>query len=371
MNFKKTIKLSMLAATLLFPLKSFAEQPTFKFTPLLNKSLVTFNNFQLVKADMSGWTALTNGAAKGGGSISSDGTYTILAVRGGDNDIYLTPFNPNSFGLIDSSAWTGLGINANSEPQCSAFKVIISSVTNHNIKCLYLGATGNALIRGTAYDGKSFAQIYLTQDNMGGKNAGAAPSFLAAPDNQALQVGTKTYMNLAVWDGAKSLFVKRAGEGFSISGSYIPDGVTDWKKLNFPVEGPVGCYQMGGSFGQCALTVDGKRIRVIKFNDAESEPSVNAVSPDYAGGVNGRPTIASVGAGKFVVAVRAGDGKLIQIVYNSNTKSFVGGWKSEGGFVTKGSSPSCVGVGSNATCVIQGADGKLYAKKLSNSASGL
>jgi hypothetical protein len=234
--------------------------------------------------------------------------------------------------------------------------------TFHTIACAFLGAKGNALYM-TGTDDKSLS--IAAPDDLGGQNAGAAPTFLKLPLMQSGNAGGYSLFDFGVWDGGKALFVRRHGWGLAITGfPYQAPGSTEWTKLAMPFDTAPGC-----DAGTCIM-VDGNHIRALTIPGNGGNPSIAAVSGDLAAGITGKPAVVGIGAGKHLVLVRGKDGKAYRTVYVSGSNSFSGGWKDEGGYINAGASPTCVAQGAQALCVIQGNDGRLYAKLLAGT-SGL
>ena len=204
---------------------------------------------------------------------------------------------------------------------------------------------------------------------MGGSNAGAAPTVVDRIEwskNKETSVEEVT-AHFAVWDGKSALFFKR--DGWKLGPDYLDpaDGATSWGKLPDAFYGPIGCSPVAFGGGVCA-SVDNERVRVGLL-DKDGKYTVRAMSPKLPG-LTGRPAVIFLGADKYIIVARGPGGRVHRISYVSDPDKFGTSWKDEGGFITKGSSPTCAKVANQAVCVVQGGDGKLYAKAIS-AGSGL
>ena len=331
------------------PLKIIPFQPLLTFVPL--------------PADMTGWTAITSGPSKGGASLATHNGATFLFVRGGDDDIYAAPFDPAHIAPVASSNWTAFGVKTTSEPECRTYERKFDGVVYQEGVCAYLGASGNAMYRGFGIETKIVTGLQPT--DMGGSHAGAAPTFLKAPAMGGVENASYiTYLQFGVWDGASGLFVKNDGwaVGFGAIGP-SPDA-TKWAKLTTAFAGAPGCAD-----DICAV-ISGKHVQLVKIWGDGRAPQMLGVSADLDAAPSGKPTVVVMSGYKAAVVVRGADGHVQEAFFDSSKDTFTGGWHDEKGYITKGSTPACTSVNTQPVCVVQGGNGKLYARALTG-ASGL
>lgn len=307
---------------------------------------------------MSGWTSLTNGATGGGAALAEGPYHKIIVVRGADDNLYAAFFNPLAPRKIESSEWRQLISGARSEPVCA-------SPTTSLIGCTYLGDNGKIVYTTLADAQASLARTGM--GDLGGQGAGAAPTITAGPGKSA---SIPFYMDVAVWNGQGNLLARRYATQFALMGmTEAPvgtNGNSSWTTLPTPVFGPVGCAEK-----RCAMVTGNKQILILTISNPNQKPTIEVPAPKLDGGASGRPALVKLASGKYAVVVRSdADGTLRHITYDGQKEAFDGGWVSEGGFVMSGSSPACLATNEQATCVIQGQDGRIYAKALST-ASGL
>lgn len=331
--------------------------------------LVTFKyvlTYIPIAADMSGWSVVTNGPAKGGGSLIKADGKLFLAARGADDDIYVAPFDPANLVPQPESAWRSFGVQSTSEPNCNAAHNVPGSDSGWGL-CAFLGQSGNALF--ASFQAAATGVWKIDTVDMGGSKAGAAPTVVDRVEwvNDKVDGTQEVTAHFAVWDGKSGLFFKR--DGWKLGPDYLDPaaGATSWQKLPSAFFGPIGCspYAFGG--GVCA-SVDNERIRIGSL-DIDGKYTESAVSPALAG-LTGRPALVYLGSDKYIVVARGKGGKVHKISYVKDPDKFGPAWKDEGGFITQGSSPTCASVATQAVCVVQGGDGKLYAKAIS-AGSGL
>ena len=315
-------------------------------------------NFPIVPADMTGWSARTVGATKGGGTLVQGEGRALLIARGADDYLYVTPIDPAGQGQVASSAWAALSDKSASEPACVDYRSTWQGKTHNNIVCAFLGTAGNARYRFLGDDGTKVGSSF--EMDMGGKNAGAAPTLLRKPKINDGGFGSSHEYEFGVWDGQSGLFTRTVG-WFIAPGAGNAIGLTDWKKLQTPFTSAPGCAD------SICVTHDGARARIVELKGDGSEPVEKATSPNLAGGLTGKPAVVALPNNTYAVVVRGLGGAVYQIFYNSKTNAFSTAWKSEGGFIAKGATPSCIAVNVQPVCIIQGNDGRLYSKGLASS----
>lgn len=330
-----------------------------KRQPLKIQPFTYVINFPLLPADMTGWSTRTAGPTKGGGVFVKSTNRILLFARGADDYLYAAPIDPVGQGPVASSAWVSTGDKSTSEPACIGYPYQWQNETHTGIVCAFLGSDGNALWR---YLGDQGDQLFASwQLDMKGKNAGAAPTILDAPEVVSGLGGSSHYYGFGVWDGKSALFTRSAGWLVALS-SGGANAKTKWTKLSTPFTAPPGC-----ALDLCVMH-DGQKASIIVLKGDGSEPVLKGASPALEGGITGKPAIVALPNSKYSVVVRGPKGVVHQIVYDAKAGTFTDAWKNEGGYITAGSSPNCIAVNVQPVCVVQGGDGKLYSKGLASSA---
>ncbi len=350
------------------PVVKVRAQKPWQMPPLiLVKKPLVYYNAGFFSGDMTGWTPITNGASKGGASMIQTANGSYIITRGGDNGIYIAPFDPGQPAVIDSSAWTLLNEGATSEPSCVYVPTkdyeksgyLMSGIS----RCGFLGATGNALVSETYWNIDGMENGFW--DELYGENGGAAPTIISGPVEAYVGPGAfLTQYGVVVWDGATGLFqesVAYQSKGFG--GNRTKDWV-DWTKKPDAITSPPGCVIVGPAYSVCAVATDDNRVHIIEFG-APGEPItwLSAVSDVMPDGLSGKPALVRLKSGRVAIVMRTKKGTLAQALYDYSD-GFTGGWKNEGGFVIAGSTPTCLARNEQPVCVIQGNGGKLYAKAL-------
>ena len=315
------------------------------------RTLPPFLKFIPIQADMTGWTPIS-GVSKGGASIATTKGDNYLFVRGGDDDIYAVKFDPANIGPIPASAWSALNVKSTSEPECR-----IAASGKEGI-CAFLGDKGNAEYQLMAVDDGQVRYSYYGVHDMGGSNAGAAPTFLETPVSGTDNKVYGLHLRFGVWDGKQTLFVREDGYKIGLGGTGPWNADAQWEKMSGTVSGPVGCAD-----DTCAFISGGVIQLVITYHDLTA-PMTFGKSPALPVAPQGKPAVVLMPAGKSAVVVRGADGHVYEAFFDRGHGTFNGGWHDEKGYIAAGSSPTCTAVNTQPVCVIQGSDGRLYAKML-------
>ena len=328
-------------------------------------------------ANMDGWTPITNTATRGGASLYSFKGQMTIATTGSDNTLYLAPFNAVKPVLISSLDWENLDeVTFTSQPECQASQRYTDKPDDYEVVCLGLGTAGNARL--ALIGRQASATKVLIDADLGGHDAGSAPAYIIPPTYSAgIPMADTPYFKqnfdstIAVWGGANAkLFIARVS-----AGNYPEklDSVPNWKirdavKWDVPAEpftGVPGCSKTLNQAVCAAATADGK-IRVFPVLSYGALTPLNwkgASSAPLDAGLSGEVALEQTKAGRSVILARGKDGKLYQTVWNGSTFS---AWKPEGGYMIARTRPACVTINEAAVCVVQGSDGRLYAKQLSS-----
>lgn len=338
--------------------------------------------------DMGDWTPLTQGAPLGGASVLRlrDGSGRVV-VRGADSYLYVAAIDlAEPGGPIAASAWVKTGAVAQSEPHCQPFLIPDSL---GDMLCGYLGPGGSARL-----SFMNLAEGYGEMVDLGGQNAGFRPTVLANPNwhlaapfpRLGSTGGLYRKYELIVWDGSVSAFrlyretIQPPIPGGPSDGPFTP-AVTatevsgDWTKMDAFYPTPMACLSI---FPACAIGTTPGNIRLVYAgltDDLSDAPVQTFFTPAVPGGLslNVAPAYLDTASGGLVIVVRSNDGRIRQSILSANaagTALIAGPWIDEGGFTRSGSGISCVASNEQPTCFVQGADGRIYWKKL-GTASGL
>ncbi len=303
------------------------------------------------KGSMDGWTALTDTATLGGASLLTAYGHTDIITTGADGSLYAASFDPAAPALIASWVYQPGGLV--SEPHCGGYSKTGNPADPVYILCAGLTAAGTAkLIALDDHTGFNYENAI----DLGGKSGPAAPNFLTPPALTFTASGWSHYFSYDV--------------GVVVNGkiwqTHVRDAdpATPWQALNetfraAPVCARAVCY---------TPTANGSALRALPFSDGNTAAvtfgAPLATSPDAPVALSGEVAFINVQANLAVVVARGADSQLYQIAFDTANKVFAGGWKPDGGIVPANSWPSCVAVNQKPVCVIQGPDGKLYAKTL-------
>ncbi len=345
-------------------------------------------DFKLIQfASMDGWTAISNAATRGGASLYTFKGATTVVTTGSDNTLYAAPFDPASPGMIASPNWENIeGVTFYSEPHCQADQRAKDKPGDYELICLGLGQAGNAVAAMFSHYDGDFGFLIGPED-LGGQGAPSAPVFLTPPSFGVglPKPGAPYFVELfdfaaGVWGGSNGeVFTDPVKAGLYTSQAsnletWHIDNPRTWMVLKSTYSGVPGCavtFSTAMPTLCAAPTADGK---VRLFAPGSNANLVEAQflagdSPALPAGLSGETAVAQTKTGRYVVLARGKDGKLYQIDYTMSTKAF-SAWKPEGGYMIAHTQPSCVTVNETAICVVQGSDGRLYARQL-NSAGAL
>ncbi len=313
------------------------------------------------KATMDGWTALTDTATLGGASLYSFEGHAGIVTTGGDGGLYIASFNPAAPAAV--TAWSFQPGGLVSEPHCKPFKRQQDQAGQYRIACVGLTAAGAAKaveLRDTGGFGYDFAL------DLGGKSGPDAPNFVGDPHEQYLGYAGYGQLHFEFDTGVTvngALWVSRyrddigAGAWSTVAGAFRATPVTSSENLFTP-------------------TAKGTAIQVLPVVPTPVIPVGSNLPPPYtlkaavatsplAGvALSGEMAAVTVQSNLVVVVARGEDAQLYQIAFDTKNNAFIGSWKADGGVVPAHTWPSCVAANQKPVCVIQGADGKLYAKTL-------
>jgi len=341
-----------------------------------------------VQFDMTGWTALTQGATKGGAEVVTTGAgQGFLLVRANDDGLYAASVNAaNPSGPLATSAWSLIRSGVAGEVDCVA-----SALTPSAFTCATLAGGGSAevldIVAGTS--GFAVDEAY----NLGGANAGARPTLLPGAyesrDAATVKADLVPRVRLMVWDGNAGLFLRTQHATVFHANPFVPMGgnphlqnvTTDaWARAALPFSATPACKSASSAVIPivfCAWrTLLDNQLAMTRQTFFWQDPPDTGVWkpvmgwPKLAGGVSGAPELVVLKSGRLAAVVRGNDGHIKQAVYDTSTQKFIGTWKDEGGYAMAGSAISCTAAGEQPVCTIQGGDGRIWAKKLS-AASGL
>ncbi len=351
--------------------------PTTTYVPV--KPVTPVVTVIAIVPDMTGWTQISPRATLGGATLFSINGKTFVITTASDHALYMAPIDPAAPALIPSAAWeTMSGTESTfSEPHCMTAKAGGDALENYKLLCLVLGAGGNAIL--ASYDHTDQFH-YLGWTNLGGHEAGGAPEFMGPARAMGNLPSQQPYYKLqfsfpvGVWGGANGqLFADRI-----VTGDLVTPGLpgTKWVTAQpaWPVQrngymGVPGCAVSDGYGAFCALVnADGtvSDFDVPVSDDAVVIAPAANVSPVLPGGLSGEIAAVMTHGGRLDIVARGKNGQLYQTyISRVGTKPAFAGWTSEGGSVKAGTQPSCIARNEQAFCIIQGADGKLYAKSLS------
>lgn len=362
------------------------EPAQLQITPFRVMPFITIDPSLL--ANMSGWTRVTEGASKGSVAVVRLGESAYFVAVGQDDQAYAAPMSITALSL-DTTAWRALssvgrpGITCNASPRSAASP---GWGNRDLVACFGLTASGGArkLVVGR-FSGQS--TLYGSFEELGGSNAGNLPlgiEFVAAKgfptpvgstggsENDVVSITTVIADN-GLWRRVETVTGWTAG-GLG-AGSYVPTLATSWQRIDgLDATSAAACL---GDTGRvfCAFSASGGRVRMIDrvAPSGSSAPGVlttntawsNAiVSPAAPGGaVTSAPAIARHPSGRITVVVRGANGRLLRTVYTPTGQSW-SAWTDMGGFLRPDTQPSCIADGEVPVCVIQGADGGGYARRL-------
>ncbi len=314
----------------------------------------TFTPIAVTSATMDGWTAVTDTATLGGASLMTMDGKSVIVTTGSDGALYAADFNASAPGLISDWSYQPGGLA--SEPHCAAVRMHDDTAPGYTLLCLGLTASGEARLVELTHAPSGFN--YARQVNLGGNSGPAAPSFLGA----VMDIPPTPYSSSSKRDYHVGVIVGTTVWQYFVLGTEN----SVWKPQIGAFKATPACLSM-----TCATpTLAQDAIRAMTFNyEADKDTSLkeDAVSPKAPTALSGETAIVSLGTNKPVAIVARGkDTQLYQIGYDPKTKTFLGSWKLQGGAIPPHTVPSCVAVGMTPVCVIQGADGRLYAKKLAS-----
>lgn len=340
-----------------------------------------------VQFDMTGWTALTQGATKGGAEVvTTSAGQSFLLVRANDDGLYAASVNAaNPSGPLATSAWSLIRSGIAGEADCAA-----SVLTPTAFICATLEPGGSAAV----LDINASASGLVVDDhyNLGGANAGTRPSLLPMAyetrDAATVKADVVPRVKLMVWDGNAGLFIRAQHATVFHGNPLVPMGgnphlqnaTTDaWVRSDLPFFSAPACKPTGSgliSLVSCVWRTANNQLLLTRQTWTWQDPPDKGVWkplmswPSLAGGNSGTPELVVLKSGRLAAVVRGADGHIKQAIYDPNTEKFIGTWKDEGGFAQAGSSISCAAAGEQPVCTIQGGDGRIWFKKLS-AASGL
>ncbi|ESQ90484.1 hypothetical protein [Asticcacaulis benevestitus] len=360
------------------------------FNPRANEG-----KFSLGNISMDGWTALTDTATLGGGSLIVGAGQTYLVTTGSDGGRYIAPLNPSAPGVIDSSQWMNLPDTLAGEAHCQTASCTPPG-DDFLFACVAMGASGNSLLCYISHDAKSGNIATRAKLDLGGVGA---PQFIGSPGYSR---GDAPWGNHTRWPTAYSADIGVATAGSQLwtissrtGGRQAYDSAFGFGPMVAPATADTGWSVQKGVFGAppsyppasseatCAATCAATTLLSGHYDEAvslyQTQQTGNAFvdeflhlevakldgsSPASPKGPSGETTIIRTKAGRLIIVARGLDYQLYQIIYSPDSKTFVSGWKLEGGNVLAKTSPSCIALNEQPLCMIQGADGRLYAKKL-------
>ena len=341
-----------------------------------------------VQFDMTGWTALTQGATKGGAEVVTTGSgLSFLLVRANDDGLYAASINAsNPSGPLPTSAWSLIRSGVAGEADCVASVLTATAFT-----CATLETGGSAAILdiNTSPSGLALDDAY----NLGGANAGARPTLLPGAyenrDAATVKADTVARVKLMVWDGNAGLFLRTQRATVFHANPFVPMGgnphlqnsTTDaWARAALPFPAVPACKSVSSGVISLVIctwrTLLDSQLAMTRQTFFWQDPTDTGVWkpvmgwPKLQGGVSGAPELVLLKSGRLAAVVRGADGHIKQAIYDTSTDKFVGTWKDEGGSARAGSAISCTAAGEQPVCYIQGGDGRIWSKKLS-AASGL
>ena len=323
-------------------------------------------------ADMTGWTVISATATKGGASVIETPTGDQILTTGGDGALYGADFSPLSPALIPSSAWQQITDPGTfrTEPHCVQtynFNETDQTPGDYEVFCLSTSKTGDALLGIFQHFADYGYAAGVSVQDMGSHKALASPAFLSGiqfegEHDDGTRAGTLRYPFLAgTFDksGAR-LFTAKVPLAFDV-------GSTGWlTQLPLTVNWNAGPGTFSGAPGctdQLCGVAAGDAVRLFS-NYGMNLTDTGSLSKPLPDGLSGEIGMVKTKKGKTIIVARAKSGQVYQTVFYN--KAFTA-WKAEGGWMSAQTQPSCVAVNEQATCVIQGGDGKLYAKQLSSS----
>ncbi|MCP3734653.1 hypothetical protein M9979_07185 [Sphingomonas sp. RP10(2022)] len=309
--------------------------------------------------DMTGWTALTNGATKGGASVVRlPGGGGQIIVRGADDGLYVAPVElAQPGGPIDAAAWRSLGATATSEANCRV------AGFGYMFGCAWLGTNGNAVYAFlSANPSGTAAESY----DLGGSKADGRPALAALSITPGVGLTRRVRMLVL---GNETMFLRTQSTTGAVE---QPNPLVPWGGAPGSVD-DTGWTRMTGSFvtsaqcdaDRCAYVRSGG---LLGLGDPANEMPGAGAPPLPGGWSKTAPAPVRLASGKYAVIARSANGRIYRTVTDGGTSWTP--WADEGGTVMASASVSCVAEGERPLCFAQGLDGRIYWKKL-GTASGL
>ena len=308
---------------------------------------------------MKGWTTLTTTKVSKGASIFRSAVADYAVVTRPDGGLSLSRINMAFPSPIPPAAWKVLTkAGSLSEPHCTTTPDATSSV-KYYIFCLTLNATGKAQFTNIYSTSSADFTVVGTSTALDGMALTSAPVFMA-PTTKATAGYPYVFQFTA---GAISMSGQLSARNMKINQALYgatTDGSGAWADLATTFKGVPGCT---ADSQLCAGVTADNRVALFHYSGASGNntPFMFGASPVVAAGLSGEVAAVTLTATKYVIVARGKDGQLYEIVYDNNSFS---PWKAEGGAVMPLTQPSCLPSAAGASCVVQGADGYLYAKAM-------
>ena len=308
---------------------------------------------------MKGWTTLTTSKVTKGASIFATANADYVVATRPDGGLSISRFNLLFPNPIPAAAWKSLtkpGV-ASSEAHCQTTPDTVN-VGKYYIFCLTLDASGKALFQPLYASSSSDFSAIGVPVALGGQVTPYAPVFLAY-GAKAVASYPLDFKFTAVTVSPLGQLSGRVMDVLESFGGATTGGSGSWTAIAPGFTGVPGCT---ADAGLCVGANADNTVTVFHYGGVgqDSKTITLGISAALPAGLGGETAIAVNKAGKYVVVARGQDGQL----YENLLDGAFSGWKAEGGAVMAKTLPSCLASGDGVTCVVEGADGLLYAKAM-------
>lgn len=327
-------------------------------------------NPALYAAMMKDWKPITQGAVAGGPELFTRDGKLFLIATGQDKFIHAGRLDPATM-TIDPESWTLVNSTHPSLGETSCFPQEDGTSKYDGSPCGSLTTGGKAYTFWIYHDyGLLTGGTWAPAE---GSNAALRPAFIHNDYNKIIKGNSHPHgvdvpaFKTTVWDGSK-MWMLAATYQASSGGA---NGIHGWEVVPLPMAASgFGCDY------RCAYRRTDGSAAVVTFRTTvtSKEPAayngqfeqLGPPTPPLAG-ATGTPDLIER-SGVYHVFMPRSDGGLSYIVGQGDANKLGsvpswGSWQDLGGYIKKGTTPSCVRFSQGGICAIQSADGKIYAKR--------